>query len=64
MLKFLYKSALRSFSLNTFWLYNFFLQNIGTKGSSKMLMKLTLAGNLFETSLGYSVSLAICIKGK
>jgi len=34
----LYQSALCSFSLVTFWLWNFLHKNIGTKGGSKILM--------------------------
>ncbi len=43
---FLYKSALRSFSLVAVWLCNFKRKNIGAKAARKMLMKLTTSVNL------------------
>jgi len=39
---FLYKSALRSFSVVRFWLCIFWHKNIGTKSTPNKLMKLTL----------------------
>jgi hypothetical protein len=42
---FLYKSALRRFSLVMFRLCNFWRKDISAKGAQKMLMKLTSGGN-------------------
>jgi len=60
---FLYKSALRSFSLVKFWLCNFLAQkywrkNIGAKGSSKMLVKLTTGvGQIYRKHMAHLLSL-------